>query len=74
MSDFIFDRQEEQQSIRQRLSKGRPFLLSGPSGVGKTLLLRNALKDFPAVLYCENSRTIHTVFQSLALQLWRANI
>jgi ATPase family associated with various cellular activities (AAA) len=73
MSDFMFDREEEQQNIRHRLSKGRPFLLYGPSGVGKTLLLRGVVKDFPSVLYCENSATTHTVFQNLARQLWRAS-
>lgn len=69
MPELIFDRDEEQQGIRQRLSKGKPFLLHGPSGVGKTLLLRNVLEDFPYILYCENSSTTHTVFRSLARQL-----
>ncbi|HTT19683.1 MAG TPA: ATP-binding protein [Candidatus Sulfotelmatobacter sp.] len=69
MPEFIFDRDEEQQGIRERLSKGKPFLLHGPSGVGKTLLLRNVLKEFPAVLYCENSTTTQTVFRTFARQL-----
>ncbi len=69
MAQFIFDRDEEQQAIRQRLSKGKPFLLHGPSGVGKTLLLRSVLAAFPAVLYCENSATTNTVFRSIARQL-----
>ena len=69
MFQFIFDRAEEQQCIRQRLWKGKPFLVYGPSGVGKTLLLRNVLDQFPSVLYCENSATIHTIFRSIARQL-----
>jgi hypothetical protein len=72
MPQFIFDRDEEQQGIRQRLSKGKPFLLYGPSGAGKTLLLRNVLEEFPAVLYCENSATTHTIFRSVARQLLQA--
>ena len=41
MADFIFDRAEERQRIAQHLAKARPFLIYGPAGVGKTLLLRN---------------------------------
>ncbi|HUK48873.1 MAG TPA: ATP-binding protein [Terriglobales bacterium] len=72
MPEFIFARDGEQQGIRQRLSKGRPFLLYGPSGVGKTLLLRKVLTEFPSVLYCEHSATTQTVFRSVARQLLRA--
>jgi len=70
-SDFIFGRQEERQRMKQFLAKRRPSLIFGPSGVGKTLLLRSALGEFPAILYCENSATIHLVFRSLALALFR---
>ena len=72
MPEFIFGREEEQESIRQRLAKGRPFLFHGPAGVGKTLLLRNVLKEFPSVLYCENSSTAHTLFRTIATDLFRA--
>jgi MoxR-like ATPase len=44
--DLIFDREEECQRLDQFLLKRRPFLLFGPSGVGKTLLLRNVLSEF----------------------------
>ena len=70
-SDFIFGRQEERQRIDQFLVKRRPFLLFGPSGVGKTLLLRNALSEFRSVLYCEDSTTINVVFRNLASSLLR---
>lgn len=43
MSESIFDREEERQRIDQFLVKRRPFLIYGPSGVGKTLLLRSVL-------------------------------
>lgn len=71
MPDFIFDREEERQRIEQFLAKRRPFLIYGPSGVGKTLLLRNALPPFRSVLYCEDSATINVVFRSVARGLLR---
>jgi hypothetical protein len=71
MAEFIFDRSEERQRIDQFLARRRPFLIYGPAGVGKTLLLRSVLSDFRAVLYCEDSATINTVFRSLALSLLR---
>jgi len=72
-SDFIFDRQEERQRMRQFLAKRRPFLIFGPSGVGKTLLLCDVLTEFPSVLYCDDSSTINVVFRRLALGLLRLN-
>jgi len=71
ISDFIFDRDEERQRIDQFLVKRRPFLLFGPSGVGKTLLLRSVLSQFRSVLYCEDSSTTNVVFRSLAQSLLR---
>jgi hypothetical protein len=70
-SDFIFDRQEERQRMSQLLARRRPFLIFGPSGVGKTLLLRDALTEFQSVLYCDDSATINTVFRRLARALLR---
>lgn len=69
--EFIFDRQEERQRIDQFLVKRRPFLIYGPSGVGKTLLLRNVLSEFRSLLYCEDSSTTNIVFRSLAHSLLR---
>jgi len=71
MPDFIFDREEERQRVRQRLAKKRPFLIHGPAGVGKTFLLCRLLPEFPSILYCEDSATTHTVFRSLAHSLLR---
>jgi len=70
-SEFIFGRQEERQRIDQFLVKRRPFLIFGPSGVGKTLLLRNVLSEFRPVLYCEDSTTINVAFRNLASALLR---
>ena len=67
--EFIFDRSDERQRIDQFLAKGRPFLLYGPSGVGKTLLLRSLLSGLHSILYCAESATINTVFRSLAASL-----
>ncbi len=70
-TDFIFGRDEETRRIREKLSKNRPFLIHGPAGVGKTLLLRRVLPEFPKLLYCENSATTQTIFRSLAQSLLR---
>jgi hypothetical protein len=70
-AEFIFDRSEERQRIDQFLARRRPFLICGPSGVGKTLLLRSVLPEFRSILYCEDSTTINTVFRSLAVTLLR---
>jgi hypothetical protein len=69
MEDFIFDREEELQALKQRLLRRRSFLLHGPTGVGKTLLIRSSLPQVPAALYCENSATTQVVFRSVAQAL-----
>jgi AAA+ ATPase superfamily predicted ATPase len=69
--EFIFDREEERQRIDRCLVKRRPFLIYGPSGVGKTLLLRDVLSEFRSVLYCDDSSTTNVVFRSLAHSLLR---
>jgi hypothetical protein len=71
MPEFIFDREDERQAIRQRLAKRSPFLINGPTGVGKSLLLLSLLPEFPSVLYCDNSATTLAVFRSLAHGLLR---
>ncbi len=68
-SNFIFGREEELQTLKLRLLKRKPFLLHGPSGVGKTLLIHSLLPEAPAVLYCENSTTTQVVFRSVAQAL-----
>lgn len=69
---WIFGREQEIAVLRQRLARGRNLLVHGPTGVGKTLLLRAILPELPAFLYCEVSTTIHTVFRNIACELWRA--
>lgn len=70
-ADSIFGRDEERRIIREKLSKNRPFLIHGPAGVGKTLLLGSIVPEFPKLLYCENSATTQTIFRSLAQSLLR---
>ena len=69
--EFIFGREEERRNIRDRLTKRKPFLIHGPAGVGKTLLLRSVLPEFSDVLYCENAATTLTIFRALARNLLR---
>ncbi|MFZ0761259.1 MAG: hypothetical protein WAM69_15030 [Candidatus Sulfotelmatobacter sp.] len=71
MPAFVFDREEERQRIDLHLAKAHPFLIHGPSGVGKTLLLRSVLAQFSTVLYCEDSSSINGVFRSVARNLLR---
>jgi hypothetical protein len=71
VSDFIFDREAERQRIDQFLVKRKPFLIFGPTGVGKSLLLRSVLSEFRSVLYCQDSATTNVMFRSLALSLLR---
>ena len=71
-AQFIFDRGEERESIRKRLSDRRAFLLHGPAGVGKTFLLQSVLSECPLVLYCRDADTSHAMFRNLARGLLRA--
>ena len=65
-TEFIYGREDAVQCLRERLAKKKPFLIHGPEGVGKTLLLSSLLPESPAVLYCEDSATTQVVFRSLA--------
>ncbi len=69
--EFIFGREEERQRIDQHLAKAHPFLIYGPSGVGKTLLLSSVLSPYSTILYCQDSSTINVVFRSIAQNLLR---
>lgn len=69
IAEFLFDREEELQGLRQRLGTRQAFLLYGPSGVGKSMLLKRALPDFPATLYSAESSSVQSVFRNLAAEL-----
>jgi hypothetical protein len=68
-SRFVFGRGRELEELRQRLTARKSFVLHGPSGAGKTFLLRGVIADFPEVLYCPDAATPQLVFRSLALAL-----
>jgi AAA+ ATPase superfamily predicted ATPase len=69
MKDFIFCREEESQSLKERLLKRKSFLLYGEAGAGKTLLMRSVLEAMRPVLYCESATSLQIVFRSLAQAL-----
>jgi DNA polymerase III delta prime subunit len=71
MGNFVFGRDKEQHALNQHVLKNKPFLLHGPTGVGKTLLLRSLLEQMPAVLYCETSASAQVVFRSWPAAYWR---
>jgi len=70
--EFLFDRHKEIEDLRRRLNERRSFLLYGPSGVGKTLLLQRVLHDFPQALYSPDSAAAQSVFRNLASGLLAA--
>jgi hypothetical protein len=65
-TDFIFGRDEELRELRERLQRRRGFLLHGPAGVGKSLLLRKVLPEFPDALYSDPSSSAQVVFRNIA--------
>jgi Cdc6-like AAA superfamily ATPase len=69
MLSFIFGREQERHALNQRMLKRKPFLVHGPTGVGKTLLLRSLLEHTPTALFCETSASPQAVFRSVARSL-----
>ncbi len=68
----IFDRLEDLKLIRDRLAQRDRFLLHGPAGVGKTLLLNAVLPGFPDILYSGSNATPHGLYRNVAESLLRA--
>ncbi len=62
----VFGREEEMNQLRERLAARRPWLLHGPAGVGKTLLLSVLLPEFPKVLYSTQNQTPQVLYRNLA--------
>jgi hypothetical protein len=62
----VFARQAEMQELRERLESRRSFLLHGPAGVGKTLLLSTLLPQIPSVLYSPQNSTPQMLYRNLA--------
>lgn len=61
----IFGRTEELELLRKRLAGRKSTLVHGPSGVGKTLLLQQAIPAFANILYCPASSSSQAVFRYL---------
>jgi len=62
----IYGRLDELDQLRQRVAERRPFLLHGPTGVGKTLLLSSVVPDFPDILYSPQNPTPQVLYRNLA--------
>ena len=55
--------------MRTRFADRRSFLLHGPAGVGKTLLLRRVFPEFADVLYSPQNSTPQALYRNLAESL-----
>ncbi len=66
----IYGRDAELEQLRQLVSRRRSFLLHGPAGVGKTLLLKHLASEVPEMVYCDESSSSQTVFRKLAVGLF----
>ena len=62
----IYGRSEELEQLRQRLAARGSFLLHGPSGVGKTLLLFAVLPAFPDILYSPQNPAPQALYRNLS--------
>lgn len=69
MAGAVFGRQAELVEIRRRLARRQSFLLHGPTGVGKTLLLKTLLPGFPQALYCGDSISVKGICDALGTAL-----
>ena len=65
----IFGREQEVEQLRKRFAARRSFLFHGPAGVGKTLLLRTVLPEFPDVLYSPQNPAPQSLYRNLAESL-----
>jgi len=65
----IYGREVDLGQLRKLLSRGQAFLLHGPAGAGKTLLLQTLVAESPNMLYCEESSSSQAVFRRLASEL-----
>jgi len=70
-SDAIFGRDQEMQAIRDHLQRRHPFLVCGPAGAGKTLIMTHLLRDHPNFLYSPDSATAVTMLRHVGAQLWK---
>jgi AAA ATPase domain len=69
----IFGRETELEQLRMLMSRRNSFLLHGPAGVGKTLLVKQVIAEVDDVLYCDESSSSQLVFRKLLAQLKARN-
>lgn len=62
----ISGRAAELNELRAKVQARRSFLLHGPAGVGKTLLLSAVLPEVRDVLYCRDNPTPQALYRNLA--------
>jgi len=71
-SAAIFGRDVELQVLRERLRKRESFLLHGPAGAGKTLLLSTLSRELPFVVYSSQNSNPQEVYRNVGLALLAA--
>lgn len=69
LNAWLFGREAELALLRSRIQGRQPFLLHGPAGVGKSLLLRAVISRKSEVLYCANSASPQQISFSLTQAL-----
>jgi len=69
MMHELFRREKELAILRQRIATRHSFLLHGPAGVGKTMLIRALLPELPEVLYCRDASGKQRVLRAIASAL-----
>ncbi len=67
-----FARDSELSALRERLAKRQSFLLHGPAGVGKTLLLSAVCRECSFVVYSPQNATPQELYRNLASALLAA--
>jgi AAA ATPase domain len=65
----IFGRDNELDALRRLVARRHSFLLHGPAGVGKTLLLTRVVGEASEMIYCRDSSSRQAVFRTLASEL-----
>jgi hypothetical protein len=66
----IYAREPELEQLRKLFHSRRSFLLHGPSGVGKTLLLKTIAAELAGCLNCRESASALAVFREVAAELF----
>jgi len=69
-SSTIYGRDADLEQLRRLVSRPNSFLLYGPAGVGKTLLLKALIAEVDGILYCEESLSSQFIFRKLATELF----